>query len=507
MIQDVFTGSSHDLRCCSIKASETRAHEENNVNSGWIDDHTRNARPARPVRHLSVILGVFGSLMLSIGLAQEQNISLEGALKALRETPDWRLADLNFDSAQRSLDAARASAGLNLSAGGRFDTSLRTDGGTSADPNASVSVTLSANLLPWSPAHDQIRSAERSLERAALDRRDTRNSLVLSTVSTYFTARTAELSLALARATEALSEARLRVAKAQQQNGQITLSALLDAQRALETARSDSLSARNSLEINLAQLGLVAGTKLSTAPQALDLPQGTPEALIQAAWLNRSDVQKAISRLRDAEDTLANAQRDRWLPNANLSLGFGSLSPTGQLGSPSVNTSINLQNGTATVTGQVPVTSSNVNATGISLGVTASFPILAPSNDARINTAQAALEVAKAALESARRAAALDVVQRLSDASTAQTRLAVSRSALETAKKNLETAAARNQAGLNTTIDLESARVGVLQAERDLDNALAAQMIAVYRLQNAIGTLDLVPENRTKTAQIREETK
>ena len=63
---------------------------------------------------------------------------------------------------------------------------------------------------------------------------------------------------------------------------------------------------------------------------------------------------------------------------------------------------------------------------------------------------------------------------------------------IDTAQKTLETATARNKAGLNTAIDLEAARVNLLQAQASLETALAAQVTAVDQLQNAIGSLNLV---------------
>jgi outer membrane protein len=450
--------------------------------------------PKRPMKNtLRAGRVVAIALMGSIALAQDAGFSLENAFTALQKTPDWQVANLTYQTSQRNLETTQAATGINLSAGGNYN-GLFPSSGTSNN-SVSVSVTASTSLLPWSPAYDTIRSAQRAFDRAALDLRDARNTLALTTLSTYFGTRTSSLDVDVATANQKVFEGKLRVANLKYQNGQITLTDLLTAQQDLATAQSTLLTAQNALQINLANLGVSASTKLTTAPTELALPQGTPEALAKAGIERRADVQKAISRVQDAEDALANAQRDRILPNASVSLGYGQLGTSG-LSSPSVSTSLNFQSGAASVTGSVPVTNntSSTLGTGLSVSLSASIPVLAPSSDAKTSTAQTSLDAARASLDTTRRSAALDVAQRYSDATTAKARINVSQSTLETARKTLETATARNQSGLNTSIDLEQARANVLQAQRDLESATATELIAVYKLQNAIGLLNLMPE-------------
>ncbi len=437
----------------------------------------------------------------SIALAQDSTYTLENALAALQKTPDWQVADLTYQTAQRTLETAQAATGINLSAGSTYN-GLFPSSGTSSN-SLSVNVTASADLLPWSAGYDTIRSAGRAFERARLSLRDTRNTLALTTVSSYFNARTSSLSLQAAQANEALLTSRLRVANLQYQNGQIAFADVLTAQQNLATAQSSTLSTQNTLAIALAQLGVLSGTQFTSAPTPLELPRGTPEALITAALTRRGDVLQAVSRVQDAEDALANAQRNRVIPNASLSLGVGQLSSTGSLGSPSLVGSVNFQSGVTALTGSVPIvqpgsgSGSNTN-TGVNVSVSASFPILGPSLDASVNAAQTALDAAKASLETTRRAAAIDVAQRLNTAQVSSAQVKAAQSVVDTAQKTFETATAKNKAGLNTAIDLEAARVNVLQAQSSLESALVAQVSAVYQLQNAIGTLTLIAQGATQ---------
>ena len=250
-----------------------------------------------------------------------QGLSLDTALKGLPAAPDWRSSDLTYESALRSLEAAQAAAGLRVT--GTSSYSLN-----SSTQTLNVGATAAVNVLPWSSAADAIKVAQRTLERAALDRRDARNTLVVNLTTQYFSARQAALDNALAQATLKLRENQVRVAEAKYQAGQLSFEDLLTAQQNLETARVNAASAAGNLEITrqtLANtLGVLPSTlgDLSTAPKEADLPSGSLETLIAQALSQRSDVLKAQSRLADAQASLDIAQRDRWLPDTSLSLGY-----------------------------------------------------------------------------------------------------------------------------------------------------------------------------------------
>ncbi len=452
----------------------------------------------------AALLGV--SLLLGAGAAnaQSSSLTLEAALQALPGSADWRVTDLTYQNAQRNFESARAALGIQVNAGGQYSLVSPTAGGTpqqqplSDSNNASLSVTASASVLPWSPAAAQFKLAERAFGRAGLDRDDSRRTILVNAVTAYFNARAATLDVRLAQGNQGLAEARLGVATAQQGNGQITREQALTAQQTLENAKINSQLATNNAVIARLTLsnalGLnAASLELTTAPTALALPAGPLEELIAAALGQRSDLARASSRVRDAEDTLAAAQLNRLLPNANLSLGYGVLGTTGS-GSPSVTGSLNVQSGTASVSASLPVVQSPAPVSpvsGFSLSLSVSLPVLAPSTDAGIRSAESALESAKAALETAKRSADLDVRQRSSEASIATARVETARLGVQSARLALETAKARNGAGLNTALDVRTAEQAVAQSERDFESAVSTQYTAVLRLQNALGSLSL----------------
>ncbi|WP_233498301.1 TolC family protein [Meiothermus sp. QL-1] len=411
------------------------------------------------------------------------SLELSRALQALPNTLDWKSADLSYESALRQLEAARAALGLRVSGGA--DYALRESTGGSL----SLAGTASLGILPWSSAADAVRSAERALARAALTRRDARNTLYLNLHTQYFNLRQARADLAIAQATLALRERQLQIVTAQNQAGAATLSDLLAAQQNLDTARSSLVSAQGAFE--LARLTLAASLGLDpaqlgepvTPPEEPSLPEEHLGGLLQKALVSRSDVLRAQLQLQDAEDNLASATRDRWLPSATLSAAYSS-------SSASLSAGLNLKSGVASLSGAVPLVQGGSGQQGWSLGFSLSLPILDPVSESQVATAQTALQTAQRALEAARKAAELDVRQKYQNLQTARAAIAAARAGLNAANQNLRAAQARLQAGTGTSLDVQAAQLAVLQAQRNLEGAVTQAHLAALALQNALG-LDL----------------
>lgn len=451
------------------------------------------------LRHALSVAAVIGTA----AFAQGVTIKLSDALAALPKSLEWTSADLAFEATQRQLESAYAAAGLQFSGGGKFDYSQRVDVDAQANDTLVVNASANANVLPWSNAAAQIRLAERAVDRAKLDRADTRNSLAINAANLYFAARTADADLELAQANEALAISQLRVAEAQRSAGQVSQESLLGTQRNLENARANLVSAQGNRQVARQNLFNALGggdtnTTLTDAPNESEMPKETVEALTAARLEKRSDVQKAISRLRDAEDTLGAAQLNRWLPPASFNIGVGQFTSGTQTG-VSANAGLNIQTGVANVSASYPLVTPSLpanatQATTLTFSAQISVPFVSPSADANIASAETSLKNAKIALETTRRNAVLDIRQRYSEAVSAQVRVRAARASLQAARQSLETAKARNAAGTNTALDLESARINARQAERDLENSLANALIGSYRLQNATATLSLNPQ-------------
>ena len=434
---------------------------------------------------------------LSVGMAQSNpEFNLEQALSALPSSLEWQQADLTLQTAQKNLESARAAAGLKLNAGA--DTSLGFPSSGTSTQTLNVSATASLTILPWSSVYDQVRSAERALTRAELDRSDTRNTLALNVVNQYFTTRISITDLELAKVNVKLSEAQLKVATAQQANGQITKENFLTAQKNLENSKLNLEQAVNTLEVNRVTVQNTLNIEItdiifSSIPSERTLMAGTLDELTKKALVKRSDVQRALSKIADAQDALASAQRDRLLPNASVNVGVT------QSGAGTLSSGLNLQTGSLSVTGTVPVVSNGgtttTTTTGSNLTISASIsiPIVSPSGDTKISSSQTSLEIAKKSLEQTKQSAVLDVRQKYNDAKLTISKLNLAKTSFNAANSSYVTAKARFDAGLSTQNELEQSRLNVSQAERDLEQAIVNQVLAAYRLENAVGVLNLIP--------------
>jgi outer membrane protein TolC len=452
-----------------------------------------NALLHHPRTRAALVLGAL--IAGSFGVAATP-LTLNAALERLPNSLDWQSANLTYQAAQQSLNAARAAAGLTVGVGTDLTTGVTVIGtqsqqaGTSAT-SLSVSLNASLAILPWSSAYDNVRSATRALERAGFALRDTRNTLALNAVQAYQAARVAALDLTNAQAAEQIATQQVQIAQARAQNGQLSRDDLETARKNLENARLTTQQAQQTLEINRAQLFQTVA--LPDAGETLEPATARPvtttplETLVTAALTRRSDVIQAQSKVADAQDSLNVATRNRWLPNATLGANLGQ----GQSGS-SIGTSLNVTQGNLTVSGSTPVTSASNAATSFTVSLSANINLFDPNADAKIRNAQLSLESAQKVLETTRQSAALDVRQKYSDASIQTRRVAFQQQVLQNAQAALETARTRFSLGSITALEVTQAQLTVAQAGRDLDNQIGTQALSTLRLDNALGTLEIV---------------
>jgi outer membrane protein TolC len=145
-----------------------------------------------------------------------------------------------------------------------------------------------------------------------------------------------------------------------------------------------------------------------------------------------------------------------------------------------------------TVSGSTPVTGTNTQPTSVTVGASLSIPILSPSADAKITSAQTALSSATKSLESARVNAALDVRQKYNDAQLQVRKLENQKKILENARSTLETVKKRFSLGSVTALEVSTAENNVFAAQRDLEAQTATQVLSIYKLENAVGALEIL---------------
>ncbi|GAA5513560.1 hypothetical protein Dcar01_02301 [Deinococcus carri] len=425
-------------------------------------------------------------------------LTLENILTLLRSSPGWRSAELQYRSARLALDSARARAGLNVTVG--TDVAAVKVPASSGDFTLGTTLTAqaSASVLPWSPALEAVRSAERNLGRAAAELRAAQLTATVNAVQAYYAARNAAANLALADAQTALSERQLAVAGAQRAAGVLSAEGLLARQDALADAQAAQREARTNLDLAARGLANLLGrpVTLPTDPAAFSplppIPQApaAPDALIGRALTARPEVARARNDLADAQAQVRAAQLDARLPDLTASVQYGELGTTQTTAGRVVGGSLNVKTGV--LAGQVsfPLKEATDRPTGLALALSGSFAVIGGGKQTALASAGVGADLAGVALDSARQSVDLDVRQRAADLQAALDRVASDRAALARAQAALATAQARLAAGLATDLDVQAAQLSVTQTQLTLNGAGVQAYLASLRLMQATGDLD-----------------
>lgn len=418
-------------------------------------------------------------------------------LDALRRSPGWRSADLSYRAAQLALDSARTRAGLSLTAGG--DAALTRLPWDTGQWQGSATVTLGASLsvLPWAPALEGVRSAQRALDSAATELRTSRATLTTQLLEAYSGARAAADAQALADAQLSLSTRLLEVARAQRAQGLLTQEALLERQGALEGAQAAQASAARGVALAAQAVARVLGTPVTLPARGADfapLPEVTPgqelAALLARAHQRRPEVARARAALADAQANLSATTLDARLPDLSASVRAGQLSD-GQGGSgQTVSGSLNVKTGVLGAQLSVPLRDTSAIPSGVALSLSATIPLLGSGKGTALTQAQLGVTQAQLGLDSALQGVELDVRTRLNALQDEQGALPAAQTALSGAQTALDSARARLEAGLGTALEVAQAEVGLLQATQALGAQQRAISLAALKLAAATADLD-----------------
>jgi outer membrane protein len=426
-------------------------------------------------------------------------LTLAQTLTLVRTAPGWRSADLQYRSAQLSLDSARARAGLNVTVG--TDASLIKVPLDSGDwlGNATLTAQVSASVLPWSATFEGVRIAERALNRAGAELRDARVSLLVQAVRAYGSAREATAGSALAEAQVALAARQLDVARAQRTANLIPELALQEREAALQSAQNSAAQARTAVNLAARALANLLGQSVTLPGTAAAFDAVPPlpaapadiDALVARALVARPEVIRAAAQLADAGAQQRAAQLDLSLPELSAGVQYGQLaSSTGSAGR-TVGGSLNVKSGVAAAQVSFPLReSATALPTGLALSLNASLPVFGSGKGTALASADVGQQAAALALDSARQSVDLDVRQKAADLLTALDRAEEATSALARAESSLTTTRARLEAGLVTPLDVAQAELSVAQAQNSLNAATSNAYVASLLLSQASAELD-----------------
>lgn len=430
---------------------------------------------------------------------QTTPFTLSDVLALLRGSPGWQSADLTYRAAQLALDSARTRAGLSLSVGADSNlTKVPWDTGE-WQGSATLNIGASLNVLPWSPAREAVRSAERALAAAAVDLRNSRATLTIQAVQAFAGARSAVTGVALADAQLALSIRLRAVADEQRAQNLITAEAVLERQSALESAQAARDKAARGVNLAAAQLTRVLGRPLAL-PGDLSgfgaLPNLTPSGdlntLLSRALSARPEIARAEVSLADAQAALAAAQRNARLPDLTAGVRAGQLSnATGNAGR-TVSGSLNSRTGVLGVQVSLPLKDTGEIPSGVALSLNGTYTLLGGAAAGELAQAAQGVQQAQLGLSTARQGVDLDVRTRLSGYQDEVGGLVSLGTALTRAQTAFASARARVEAGLATLLDADQAALGVTQAQNAVDAQAAAVELAALQLLQATGELDPV---------------
>ncbi len=446
-----------------------------------------------------LIVFAFLVQLITSQVQAQPSFTFEQAMRLLPKSKAWLAADQNYLAAERSANIARGAAGLNVTIGA--DASRNQV--SSSDPalngtalNISVSAQASIAVLPWSPTFDAVRSAERNLERSRIDILEQRSQLQLNALTQYLQIQILSQDAQLANLNTSFTKLRLQTLQAQLQARTTTKEAVLSAEAALKSAEANARAVNNARSLALRgfflSLSIPVQDTIFSSEMAIpkpDLSEAELNKQIDQARASRPDLRRAKIAVLEAEDNLAIATRDRWLPNVGLNANIGGISADGRPTGTQIGASLNVANGTLGVNGTYSPNTSAATNTTISVQLT--IPILAPSNDARIETAEAILTTTKLNLEQLEENAVLDIQNRYEEFQLAVLQQDITSANLEVAKQREADTQARFNAGLTNTLDLEQTKLLLNQATREVQNAKNQAVLANNRFLTSLRPLEL----------------
>jgi len=343
----------------------------------------------------------------------------------------------------------------------------------------------------------------REVESSRADLRQTQTQITAKLVDMFFAIANWQHLYELAQANLIYQQALLSAAQAKEKVGLVAGVDVLRAEAGVEQTQVAVLNAQSNRETAREGLAQAIGATLDTAfavPSVLPnppLPTGSTAALVQIAQSNRPEVAAALAGLAIAQLSRSSIDTDL-LPQVSVFASFGNqTSPTGFVDQQNqINT---LNQSCASNPNQVScigfpfagVVRGTPGFWDIGATSTLAIPIIDYGTRAAAHrAANAAVESAQLALDSARTAAEEDVLQSLREAQTARESLTYQRKAADLGAEAARISQLQYTNGLISLTDTKAAQGTSLQAQADLFTSQIALINAVVKVRSALGTYD-----------------
>lgn len=423
--------------------------------------------------------------------------SLSEVLAMLKNSPAWKNANMSYQAASLNLQTARDQAGLNVGFGGSLGLSKYPWDATEWRNNSKLTLSAGFSVLPWSPALENVRRAERNQQTAAIELRSTRAKLTLQAAQAYAAARRAATAVDLAAAQLAFAERAAQVAQDQNAQGVIGRTVLLERQGALTSAQTALASAKRAIVVASQQLTQMLGRGIelpqdSTKIGPIDWPVGTLDEanLLVRALKARPEIAKAEANVADAQAALATAKREQVLPDLNAGVRVGQLNDGAGGSGNVISSNLNLKTGLLSTEVSVALKDTSELKNGIAFNVGGTFTLLGGGKTGAVNSANLALQQVELGLSTSRQAVVLEVRTRLSEYQNELDNLKPLQTSLERAQQAVSDTRQRAEAGLGTRLEVSQAEINLKQAKNALLNQQSSISLAALKLAQATGDFD-----------------
>ena len=396
---------------------------------------------------------------------------------AIDNDPIFAAARANAEAGREKLPQGRAGLLPSLSLSGNtawndLETEIRNQPGSKNDYRYNTNayqLTLAQPLFRWQnwiayeQAKLQVVKAESNL---ALSRQD----LILRVAQAYFDVLYASENLSAVRANKEATAQQLELAKKSFEVGTATITDTHEAQARFDLVTAQEIAAESELEIRRQMLQSLIGK----TPSELAVPR--KEAVLKAPepnrlddWIGAAESDALPVQIQRAQAEIAARELDRQRAGHYPTLDI--VANRGKAKS--------FNNGN-TIDGNQTVVSLQLNLPLYQGGLTTS----------RQREAAANRDAAKAALEAARRNAALNARQHYLGVNSGLAQVSALKAALLSSQSALESNKLGYEVGVRINIDVLNAENQVYQTRRDLAKATFDTLMSQLRLKAAVGTLN-----------------
>jgi outer membrane protein len=382
-------------------------------------------------------------------------------------------ARAQFEADQKLVSTARASLLPQVKADASYfmtDSSLDSSVVNTRDD----SVTLNQALYQ----HDswaRYEKAKFGFDAAQTTLQNAEQTLILTVAERYFAVLLANENLILAHTKETADKTQLERAEASAEVGLASKTEVLQAKSSYDLSRSDRINAENQVDEsreNLMKLTgqaltelkklpvLAASTILFSAPYRLD----TIEALAEQDNLN---VKLASANVSSAQQEIE-VQKGGYWPTVGLQAKYSDTAFSDYSA-----TSINTR-----------------DRNSASVGVTVSVPLYSGGRtDSQVSAARSLANASQQALRNAREQARIDARVQLRNLQRGGDLVAALREAVNSNDAFLEAAEEGYKVGLQTLLDVLTARTNQYNARKNLIEATHAQVLTRLKLESTLGSL------------------